>query len=66
VTEICRTDFQFDHFNQVADFFKELINIGKQMNYAEFQSEPFNDYQKQMKELVSDFRLTSIDQAANQ
>jgi V/A-type H+-transporting ATPase subunit A len=66
VTDICRTDFQFDHFNQVADFFKELINIGKQMNYSEFQSEPFNDYQKQMKELVSDFRFTSIDQAANQ
>ena len=54
VTEICRTEFQFDHFNQVADFFKELINIGKQMNYAEFQSESFNDYHRQMKEMVSE------------
>ena len=54
VTEICRTEFQFDLFNQVADFFKELINIGKQMNYAEFQSESFNDYHRQMKELVSE------------
>ncbi len=54
VTDICRTEFQFDHFNQVADFFKELINIGKQMNYAEFQSESFNDYHRQMKELVSE------------
>jgi V/A-type H+-transporting ATPase subunit A len=66
VTEICRTDFEFDHFNQVADFFKELINIGKQMNYAEFQSESFNDYQRQMRELVSDFRFTPINIAANQ
>jgi len=54
VTEICRTEFQFDHFNQVADFFKELINIGKQMNYAEFQSESFNDYHRQIKEMVSE------------
>jgi len=53
VTDICRTDFEFDNFNKVADFFKELINIGRQMNYSEFQSDKFNEYRKQLDELIS-------------
>ena len=53
VTDICRTDFEFDNFNKVADFFKELINIGRQMNYSEFQSDRFNEYRKQLDELIS-------------
>ncbi|MDR2816344.1 MAG: V-type ATP synthase subunit A [Proteiniphilum sp.] len=53
VTEICRTDFEFDNFNKVADFFKELINIGRQMNYSEFQSDKFHKYRKQLDELIS-------------
>ena len=52
VVDVCRTDFEFDNFNQVALFFKELINIGRQMNYAEFGSEKFNQYQTQVRELV--------------
>lgn len=53
VTDICRTDFEFDHFNDVADYFKKLINIGKQMNYAPFRSDSFHDYYTQLNELVS-------------
>ncbi|MDD2512366.1 MAG: V-type ATP synthase subunit A [Proteiniphilum sp.] len=54
VTAICRTEFEFDNFNQVAAFFKELINVGRQMNYAEFRSESFNAYEEQLKKLVSE------------
>ncbi|NCC59678.1 MAG: V-type ATP synthase subunit A [Verrucomicrobiae bacterium] len=57
VVEICRTEFAFDNFNQVADYFKELINIGRQMNYAEFQSDQFNDYYKQLQEQISQKRI---------
>jgi V/A-type H+-transporting ATPase subunit A len=53
VTEICRTGFEFDNFNRVADFFKELINIGRQMNYSEFQSERFLKYREQLDELIA-------------
>ncbi len=52
VVDVCRTDFEFDNFNQVASFFKELINVGRQMNYARFGSEKFNQYQTQLRELV--------------
>lgn len=52
VVDVCRTDFEFDNFNTVADFFKELINVGRQMNYAEYGSDKFNQYQTQLRELV--------------
>lgn len=53
VTEICRTEFEFDNFNKVADYFKELINIGRQMNYAEFESDKFIGYRTQLDEAIS-------------
>lgn len=52
IVDVCRTDFEFENFNQVATFFKELINIGRQMNYAEYGSEKFNAYHEQLRELV--------------
>ncbi|MDD4777487.1 MAG: V-type ATP synthase subunit A [Fermentimonas sp.] len=59
VTEVCRTKFEFDKFTDVADFFKELINIGRQMNYSEFESENFNGYVKQLREMVSNYQLSA-------
>ena len=52
VIDVCHTDFKFDNFNEVMDFFKKLINIGKQMNYSKFKSEQYNDYKKQLYDLV--------------
>lgn len=52
VVDICRTDFQFENFNDVADYFKRIINGCKQMNYAEYKSEKFYEYQKQVEELL--------------
>lgn len=57
VIDICRSEFEFDHFNMVADFFKELINLGRQMNYSEFESERFNNYHAQLNELLSQNRV---------
>ena len=57
VIDICRTEFEFDHFTKASDFFKELINIGRQMNYSEFESERFKRYQSQLKELLSQNRI---------
>ncbi len=52
VVDICRTEFEFDNFNKVAEYFKGLINICRQMNYAEFKSDKFNDYRNQLDELL--------------
>lgn len=52
VVDMCRTEFEFDNFNKVAEYFKQLINVCRQMNYSEFKSEKFYDYRKQLDELL--------------
>ncbi|MDR1380601.1 MAG: V-type ATP synthase subunit A [Tannerella sp.] len=51
---ICRTDFSFDSFIEVSEYFKNLINLFKQMNYSEFKSDRFNGYDKQVDALVEE------------
>ena len=53
VMQVCHTDFAFEGFVEVSDFFKELINAFRQMNYAEFNSDEFNKQQAKADELVS-------------
>lgn len=53
VVEICRTDFNFDNFSDVTYFFKKLINVFKQMNYSEWQSEEFYKFEKQLEHMIA-------------
>ena len=48
VLAICEHDFDFVDFDECSKFFKGLINLFRQMNYAEWQSEKFYDYDKQI------------------
>jgi V/A-type H+-transporting ATPase subunit A len=52
VIDICRAEFDFDHFTEVSEYFKRLINLFKQMNYSAYKSEKFSDYGKQADALV--------------
>jgi V/A-type H+-transporting ATPase subunit A len=52
VVDICRTDFKFDTFTEVMDFFKNLINVFKQMNYSQYKSDAFTKFDAQLDELV--------------
>jgi V/A-type H+-transporting ATPase subunit A len=54
VMNICRTEFEFSAFEEVMDYFKKMINICKQMNYAEFRSEKFVALEKELEELVKE------------
>ena len=54
VIDICHTEFKFEVFNEVMDYFKRMINIGKQMNYAPFKSEKYYDYKEQMLDLLKE------------
>ena len=44
VLGICDKEYDFDDFENCRVFFKDLINVLKQMNYSEFQSEAFQGY----------------------
>jgi V/A-type H+-transporting ATPase subunit A len=48
VVNVCRTEFKFDSFIEVMDYFKNLINIFKQMNYSEYKSAKFNEFSLQL------------------
>lgn len=41
-------EFTFSEFEEVATFFKQLINILKQMNYAPFDSAQFKKHKKEL------------------
>lgn len=50
--EIGETEFHFSEFEEVATFFKQLINILKQMNYSPFDSFQFKKYQKELEKAL--------------
>ena len=58
VVNICRAEFQFDTFLDVMDYFKKMINICKQMNYSEYQSEAFKQHNAELEELLKERIVT--------
>ena len=54
VLDVCRHDFAFAAFEACSRFFKGLINLFRQMNYAEWQSEKFFDYKAKIEKYVSE------------
>ena len=52
VIDICRAEFAFDNFLSVMDYFKRVINVFKQMNYSEFESEQFRKFNEELDELL--------------
>ena len=57
VIDICHTDFSFDNFVEVMDYFKKMINICKQMNYSPFRSPQYTEFRKQLQELVAERKV---------
>ncbi|MCB0484072.1 MAG: V-type ATP synthase subunit A [Flavobacteriales bacterium] len=54
VLDICERDFGFEHFEQVSTFYKKLINVFKQMNYSEYNSEAYMRFKLQAEEFVKE------------
>ena len=50
VIDICHTDFSFDNFVEVMDFFKKMIN-------TQFRSPQYVEFQKQVQELVAERKV---------
>jgi V/A-type H+-transporting ATPase subunit A len=54
IMDICRANYHFNSYTDVMDYFKRIINIGKQMNYSEFQSAEFDKYMQQLNSLLAE------------
>ena len=55
VLDICDIDFDFEDFEKCREFFKELINDLRQMNYTKFHSEEFENYAVKIHKLIEDY-----------
>ena len=53
--ELCDIEYQFEDFEKCRDFFKELINDLRQMNYSEFHSEAFEAYATKTRKLAREY-----------
>ena len=53
IMDICDHSFSFEQFEQCRSFFREMINILRQMNYSEFKGGKFMEYQQQLTKLLS-------------
>ena len=54
VMDICESNFEFNGFIQVMDYFKRIINASKQMNYSVFESDSFIKYESELKEILAE------------
>lgn len=53
ILDVCDREMDFDTFEECSTFYKELINVFRQMNYSQFRSESFNKYSDQINKLLS-------------
>ncbi|MCK4677090.1 MAG: V-type ATP synthase subunit A, partial [Bacteroidales bacterium] len=49
---ICDVEFNFVSFEEVTPFFKKIINLFKQMNYSEFESDEFRNFDNEIDTLI--------------
>lgn len=57
VMEICNTNFNFDSFTEISGYFKRVINQLKQMNYSEFESVKFNEYDNELMNIIKERKV---------
>ena len=50
ILAICDRPFEFENFDKCRDFFKDIINTLRQMNYTEFKGEQFNAYEQKLRQ----------------
>ena len=54
ILDICGREFQFSDYEVCRNYFKQIINVLRQMNYSEFEGEKFNNYRAELDKLLSD------------
>lgn len=54
VIDICHSEFKFETFLEVTDYFKKVINLCKQMNYSEYKSENYNRFEAELEKLLAE------------
>ena len=53
VLEVCDAPVEFEDFEECGAYYKNVINIMRQMNYSVFKSEDFNKYLEQLNKVIN-------------
>ncbi|MBQ9462952.1 MAG: V-type ATP synthase subunit A [Bacteroidales bacterium] len=54
ILDICDRNFEFEDYEKCRSWFKDLINIMRQMNYSEFKSADFEKYSSMLTKQLSE------------
>lgn len=53
IMKICTTSFEHKDFEECAAFYKQVINLYRQMNYSVYKSDSYNENLKNVTELIA-------------
>lgn len=62
VLQLSNTPFKFESFEEINPYFKKVINILKQMNYSEFHSDKFTQFEAELKTLLEEKAVVEMEQ----
>lgn len=57
ILNICKTEFHFEIFEEVMPYFIKIVNLCKQMNYSEFQSNDFKRFETEIETTIAERRV---------
>jgi V/A-type H+-transporting ATPase subunit A len=62
VLALADTQFEFENFEEVNPYFKRIINVFKQMNYSEFESEQFKRFENELHGIIKEKAVVEVEQ----
>jgi V/A-type H+-transporting ATPase subunit A len=57
IMRIVKEDYSFESFEDVNEYFRRMINVLKQMNYSEYESEDFKKFEKELEIILDERRV---------
>jgi V/A-type H+/Na+-transporting ATPase subunit A len=57
VINIIQDQYDFEVFDEVNKYFRQVINLLKQMNYSKFESDEFKKFEQQLNELLEERKV---------
>jgi V/A-type H+/Na+-transporting ATPase subunit A len=57
IMRIVKEDYDFEGFEEVNEYFRRMINVLKQMNYSEFESEQFKKFESELEEILNERKV---------
>lgn len=57
VLDVVDSEFRFDDFSEVANYFKRIINVFKQINYSVYEGDDYNKYVSELNSIISERRV---------